>query len=137
MTLYSTVVFLHVVTAILGLGPLTVLAVISGGPVSHSFPKERFVQLLRLVGWSLPIMFVTGAIAIAFTRGALGETGWMRASFVLFLFFCFLHAMARRQIRRAQAMSAPALPTKALRVILWSMCTVTAAITYLMEAKPF
>ena len=137
MNLYSTLVFLHVVTAILGLGPLTVLAVLSGGPASHPFPKERFNQLLRLVGWSLPIMFVTGAIIIALTRGALGDTGWMRVSFGLFLFLGFLHAMARRQVRRTQETSAPASPAKPLRLILWSMCIVTAAITYLMEAKPF
>lgn len=136
MSLYSTVVFLHVLTAILGLGPLTVLALAASGPSRTAFPLERFARVLRLVGWSLAGMFVTGAGIIAFTHGALGETGWMRASFALFVFLGFLHGMARRQIRIARKAGSATAPGPALGRLLWSMCIVVGAITYLMEAKP-
>jgi hypothetical protein len=82
-------------------------------------------------------MFLTGAILIAFTHGALGEMLWLRVSFGLFLLLGFLHGLARRQLKKARQSPATAFPSKALGQILWSMCAVTAAITYLMEAKPW
>ena len=137
MNAYSSVVCLHVITAVLGLGPLTALAVVTTWPSSTPFPPERVTQLMRIVGWSLLGMFVTGAVIIAMTRGALGETPWMRASFALFLFLGFLHGMARRQLRRAQRATPFVLPAKSLSRILWAMCVLVATITYLMEAKPW
>jgi uncharacterized membrane protein len=130
MNLYSTVVFLHVITALFGLGPLIVLALASSGPETSWMPQAPFVRLLRLTGWSLAAMFVTGALLIALTRGALGQTGWMRVSFGLFLLLGFLQGMTRRQLRKAY-------PNPTLRPFLWAMCAVVAAITYLMEAKPW
>src|SRR5258708_3966816 len=134
MNLYSTIVFLHVITAILGLGPLTVLAVLASGPTTASIPWDRFALFLRLIAWSLAGMFATGAVIIAFTHGALGETGWMRTSFGLFLLLGALHGLARRQLRIIRYNS-PTTSAKSLGRILWTMCGVTAAITYLMEAK--
>jgi hypothetical protein len=137
MSLYSTVVFLHVATAILGLGPLTVLAVVTSRPTPAAVPWTRVGQFLRLVGWSLGGMFVTGAIIIALTRGALGETGWMRTSFGLFILLGALQGIARRQLRKILSAASQTLSTKPLNTVLWAMCVVTAAITYLMEAKPW
>lgn len=133
MTLYSLLVFLHVVTAIFGLGPLAVLAVGSSG---GWLPLTRTAQLLRLTGLSLLGMFITGAGLIALTHGALGGTGWVRVSFGLFLVLGFLHGMSRRQLRKAQAAAAPAAGS-AFGGLLWAMCAITAVITYLMEAKPW
>src|SRR6266496_3484376 len=98
MNIYSTIVFLHVVTAILGLGSLPVLAVVSRRPMPAPVSWDRLAQFLRFVGWSLVAMFATGAVIIAFTHGALGETGWMRTSFGLFLLLGALHGLARRQL---------------------------------------
>jgi uncharacterized membrane protein len=96
---------------------------------------------MRLVTWSLVAVFATGAAVIALTHGALGETRWMKASFALFLLLGFLHGMARRQLRLAQQSdsipTASNLPGKALNRILWAMCAVVAAITWLMESKPW
>jgi hypothetical protein len=136
MNLYSTIVFLHVITAILGLGPLTLLAMFSSLPDSKAFSVDNADWMLRLAGRSLLGMFVTGAALIAFTHGALGEAVWMRVAFGLFVLLGFLLAMARRQVRKGRAFSPPVVPA-ALRQLAWSMCAVTAAITYLMEAKPW
>jgi uncharacterized membrane protein len=135
MNLYSSFVFLHVITAIFGLGPLAFLAAASSRTGANWVPPDRFGRILNGVGVSLAAMFVTGAILIAFTHGALGETGWMRVSFGLFLFLAFLHGMARRQVRKMTGTAAQ--PSATLRALLWAMCAVTAAITYLMEAKPW
>jgi len=137
MNLYSTIVFLHVITAILGLGPLTVLALGCSRPAPVPIPWDRLAQLLRLIAWSLAGMFATGAILIALTHGALGETKWVRASFGLFLVLGALHGVARRQLRKLRNASPPPARLSGLAVIFASMCAVTAAITYLMEAKPW
>ena len=135
--LYSTIVSLHVVTVILGLGPLTALAIATSRPRPDSFSLERTAQLLRIVGWSLLGVLVTGAAIIALTHGALGETGWMRVSFLLFLFLGALHGLARRTLRRMERAAPAPLPGKSLHRIAWAMCGLVIAITYLMEAKPF
>lgn len=136
MNLYSTIVFLHVITAILGLGPLTVLAIGSARP-TVPLPWDRIARTLRLVGWSLAAMFATGAWLIGLSHGALGETGWVRASVGLFLLLGALHGMARRQLRKLRSAPSPTPSTTALAVLLLSMCAAIAAITYLMEAKPW
>ncbi|HEY0944711.1 MAG TPA: hypothetical protein VGD81_05565 [Opitutaceae bacterium] len=136
MNLYSTSVFLHVLAAILGLGPLTALAVVSSSP-TPVMPVERFAQLLRVVGWSLLTLLVTGVLIIAQTRGALGHTGWVRASVGLFLVLGALHGLVRRRLKRSQHGMPSIVPPRGLSPLLWAMCGVVAAITYLMEAKPW
>ena len=136
MNLYPLLVGLHVITAILGLGPLLALAVLTTGPAAPPWPPARLGSLLRLAGWSLLVMLASGAGLIALTHGVLGETGWVRVSFALFLVLGFLHGQARRRFRQwTQAKEAPVAP--ALAPILWGMCALVAVITYLMEAKPW
>ena len=139
--LYPTIVFLHVTTVILGLGPLTVLLLSTGRSDAETFSLPRTAQLLRIVGWSLPGILVTGAAIIALTHGALGETRWMRVSFFLFLLLGALHGFARRTLRKLQtassALSASSSSIRPLRRIAWAMSALVVLITWLMEAKPF
>lgn len=136
MNLYSLSVFLHVLTAILGLGPLTVLAIASSTP-APAMPLAPFVQLLRLVGWSLAAMLVTGVLIIAQTHGALGKTGWVRVSFGLFLILGALQGIVRRRLKRMAAATPSAALPRGLSPLLWTMCALVGAITYLMEVKPW
>jgi hypothetical protein len=137
MNLYSTLVVLHVVTAIFGLGPLASLAVVTTRPSSTSIPADRVARILRLVSWSLLGMFLTGVAIVALTHGALGQVLWMRVSIGLFVVLGLLLGLASRQIRRALRDSPPAILPKALNPLLWSMCGLVVTITYLMEAKPW
>lgn len=140
MNVYSAFVFLHVAIAILGLGPLTTLAVVTTWPSARAmapFPPERIAQLMRIVGWSMAGVVLTGIIIIALTRGALGHVIWMRVSVGLFVLLGFLHGRARRIVRQAAGAGSGVLSGKALGRIFWGMCAVVASITYLMEAKPW
>lgn len=136
MNLYSTTVFLHVLAAILGLGPLTALAIVASAR-APSMPAERFTQLLRIVGWSLGAMLVTGVLIVAQSHGTLGKTVWVRVSLGLFLLLGALHELTRRRLRSSRAATSAAAIPRSLSVLLWSMCALVAAITYLMEAKPW
>jgi hypothetical protein len=136
MNLYSLLVFLHVLTAILGLGPLTVLAIASSAP-APAMPLAPFARLLRLVGWSLGAMLATGILIIAQTHGALGKTGWVRVSVGLFLVLGALQGLVRRRLKRSPDPTPSATLPRGLSPLLWTMCAIVGAITYLMEAKPW
>jgi hypothetical protein len=136
MNLYSTSVFLHVLAAILGLGPLTTLAVVSSSS-APSMPVARFAQILRVVGWSLLAVLATGILIIAQTRGALGKAGWVRVSVGLFIVLGALHGLVRRRLKQSVDATPSATLPRGLSPLLWTMCTLVAAITYLMEAKPW
>jgi hypothetical protein len=136
MNLYSVSVALHVLTAILGLGPLTALAVVSSAAPPALSP-ERFGQLLRIVGWSLAVMLLTGILIIAQTHGALSRTGWVRASFALYVVLGALHGVVRREFQRSRQTSSGATGPRGLSLLLWTMCGLVGVITYLMEAKPW
>lgn len=136
MSLYSTSVSLHVLAAIFGVGPLTALAIVSSSP-APSLPLERFAQLFRVVGWGLGLLLLTGVLIIYETHGALGKTGWVRVSFGLFVVLGALRGIVGRRLRRKSGGTpAVALPP-GVSPLLWAMCAVVAAITYLMEAKPW
>ncbi len=135
MDTYSTSVFLHVLAAILGLGPLGALAVASSSRTSF-MPAERFAQLLRGVGWGLVAMLATGAVILRQTHGAFGHAAWLRASFGLFVILGALYVVARRRVKRGPN-AGPSLGPRGLSPLLWAMCVIVAAITYLMEAKPW
>jgi uncharacterized membrane protein len=132
MNLYSFLVFLHVLTAVFGLGPLTVLAVASSG-TAPAIPAARFMQLLRIVGVSLGVMLVTGILIIAQTHGALGKAGWVRVSFGLLLVIGALQSVVRRRVKRNMDSTLP----RGLSPWMWTMCALVGAITYLMEVKPW
>lgn len=137
MNSYSLVVSLHVIAIILGLGPVTTLVIATGGTPSPAFPYERIRRLMRITAWSLPAVLATGAAAIALTHGAMGESTWMKISFLLFLFLGFLHVLGRRILHKAAAVTPPAPPPRSLAWTFRTMAVVIAAITWLMEAKPW
>jgi hypothetical protein len=92
---------------------------------------------MRITAWSLPAVLATGAAAIALTHGAMGESTWMKISFLLFLFLGFLHVLGRRILHKAAAVTPPAPPPRSLAWTFRTMAVVIAAITWLMEAKPW
>ena len=136
MNFYSTLVSLHVLAAILGLGPLTALTLVSSSP-APALPLDWFARLLRVVGWGLGAMLVTGFLLIAQTHGAQGRAGWTRVAVGLFVVLGALQVLVRRRVKRSQAATPPGALPRSLGPLLWTMCGLVAAITYLMEAKPF
>ena len=87
--------------------------------------------------FSLAALLITGVLIIAQTRGALGQTGWVRASVVLFLVLGGLHGLVRRRLKSGRGATPSVALSRGLSPLLWTMCALVAAITYLMEAKPW
>ncbi|MFT3783528.1 MAG: hypothetical protein QM790_16060 [Nibricoccus sp.] len=121
-------------SAILGIGPLTAVVILSSSRAPF-VPKERFWNVLRVVGWGLTAMLVTGGLIDAQAHGAFGKTLWIKTSVALFVVLVVVYVLVRRRVKQSTEF-ASAVPG-AVRPLLWTMCTLVAAIAYLMEAKPF
>jgi hypothetical protein len=145
MSVYSLVAALHVVVAILGVGPLAALTLMTRRPPltpggARPLPPEAalraFLRLLRLSQVSLGVMLATGAALIALVHGAYGHQRWMMLSVALFLLLGAGTGLVQRQLKRALAV-ADVLPVEQAHRMLVALCVLVVLIAWLMEAKPF
>jgi len=146
MNLYTLVLSLHVTVAILGLGPLMAVAILTRRPpVTTSGPRimppapalRGFLRLLRISQVSLGLMFITGAAMIAIVHGAFGHRLWMIVSVVLFLGLGGIAGLTQRCFKKALMPSGTTDDIESAHRSLLTMCVIVAAIAWLMEAKPF
>jgi hypothetical protein len=142
MSLYLIALVTHVLVAILGLGSVVSIALITatvrrtGRGAAEAAAWLR--PLLRLSAFSLAGMLITGVLIIYAAGGGYHRAWWLRASVLLLVVTGALHARARRALRKEPANDDEA------RVALWrveriayGMSSLIATITVLMELKPF
>lgn len=146
MNLYSFVTSIHVVVAILGVGPLMALALMTRRPplpvgAPRPMPPEAalraFLRLLRLCQVSLGMMLVSGATLVAIVHGAFGRQLWMIISVVLFVLLGGGTALVQRNLKKALATTGSIVEVDRAHRWLLAMCAVVVVIAGLMEAKPF
>lgn len=146
MSLYPFIVSLHVMVAVLGVGPLATIALLTKRPplpegAPRPVPPEAalrvFGRILGVVQGSLGLMLITGITLIAMTHGVMGRQRWMITAIVLFLVLGWATGMARSRLKQALASSKPLeLVDRAHRFLLGA-CGLVVVIVWLMEAKPF
>jgi hypothetical protein len=146
MNLYTFVVSLHVVVAILGLGPLTALAILTKRPplpagVSRPMPPEpalrAFLRLLRISQVSLGLMFITGTTLIAIVHGAFGRQMWMIASVALFVVLGGGTGVAQSYLKKALTPAGSIVHVERAHLCLLVMSVIVVVIAWLMQSKPF
>jgi hypothetical protein len=146
MSLYSFIVSIHVIVAILGIGPLMALALLTRRPplqpgAPRPMPPEpalrAFLRLLRISQISLGLMFGTGATLVAMVHGVFGRQAWMIASVVLFLLVGAGTGLAQVYFKRLLTPAGTATHIERAHRLLLSQCALVATIAWLMEAKPF
>jgi uncharacterized membrane protein len=139
---YILLLVTHVLIAILGVGSVAAIAVIS--TIARRSGRAAvdasiwLTPLLRTTAFSLALMFITGASLDYLVGGAFHRMGWFRASVLLLVALGALNGLSRRAMRAGLA--TPQQRDASLRRIEWlayTMCALIAAITALMEAKPF
>jgi hypothetical protein len=131
--LYSSLLVIHVIVAILGVGSIASVAIVAATArrAGHASTQVllTIAPLLRYAVFSLAAMLVTGILLDLAAHGAFHESWWFRGSALLVVATGALHGFARRAMRAA-----------ALRRVEWiayGMCALVAVITMLMEVKPF
>jgi hypothetical protein len=140
--LYTAILVVHVLVAVLGIGSIASIAIVAGmarkAGRGWTEVAGTLGPLLRYSAFSLAAMLVTGVLLDLATGGAFRRSWWFRGSGLLLLATGALHGMARRTVRRGPAKdegSAPQL--RRIAGIAYGMCALIAAITVLMEVKPF
>lgn len=145
MNLYTFVTSIHVIVAILGVGPLMALALMTRRrpvpagalrPIPPEPALRAFLRLLRLCQISLGLMLTTGATLVAIVHGAFGRQMWMMISVALFVALGGSTALVQRDLKKALAQGSTVHVERAHRWLL-AMCALVVVIAWLMEAKPF
>jgi len=140
--LFMPSLVLHVVVAVVGLGSILAVAIVATamrraphGPIAMT---PWLGPLLRSSAISLGVMFATGILMDAAARGAFHDRWWFRGSAVLLVLTGILHARARRLARRGFAPDArPDAALRGIERLAYGMSGLIAAITVLMEVRPF
>jgi uncharacterized membrane protein len=141
-SLYIPVLVIHVLIAILGLGSVASVALVAT-TARRSGRAWKDVSawlgpLLRYSAFSLAAMLVTGVLLDFAAGGAFHEAWWFRGSALLLVATGVLHAQARRAVRSGLAgEDTHGVVLRRVERIAYGMCGLIAAITVLMEAKPF
>jgi hypothetical protein len=141
-SLYTPVLVVHAVIAVLGVGSVASVAVVAA-TARRAGRGSRDVSawlgaLLRYAAFSLAAMLVTGILLDLAAGGAFHEAWWFRGSALLLVATGVLLAQARRAVRPGLTGGDDAdVVLRRVERIAYGMCALIAAITVLMEAKPF
>ena len=139
---FTPVLVLHVVVAVLGLGSILSIAIVAAGLRRANRDVREMsaslAPLLRLSAVSLAAIFLSGALMDALVRGSFHDRWWFRLSALLLVLTGALHARARRIVRRGlEADTGASAGLRGLERLAYGMSALIAAITVLMETRPF
>lgn len=138
---YQATLAVHVLVAVLGLGPVAAVAAMVPAPAGPTPSPLHLIQLRRLVALasaSLGLLIASGVLLVLFTQGLYTRMGWFRLSMVLVLLLGATLGMAGRWLRRvtpgADGSSAALVR---VRIAVRIGCALAAAVVLLMVAKPW
>jgi hypothetical protein len=140
--LYTSVLVVHVLVAVLGLGStasVAILATMAGRAGRGAVGALTWLgPLLRYSAFSLAAMLATGILLGATSAGAVHEAWWFRGSALLLVLTGVLHGRARRAVRLGLANEGDGgLAVRRVARLAYAMCALIAVIAGLMEVKPF
>ena len=137
MSLFGVALVVHVLAAILGVGPVAFMAILgSRAAPAGELALERRDLLAAVSRWlsvALALMLLTGVL-LGVVAGQ-HEARWYRASVLLVVLIGALNGFARRKLRKAD----PVDPAPSLRFaarVSWCMCALVGVITTLMTLQP-
>jgi hypothetical protein len=140
--LYISVLVVHVLVAVLGLGSIASVAIVAATAGKAGRRAAGALTwlgpLLRYSAFSLAAMLATGIVLGVTSAGAVHEAWWFRGSALLLVPIGGLHARARRAVRLGLANEGDGdLALRRVARLAYGMCALIAVIAVLMEVKPF
>jgi len=139
MNLHSILLSVHVVTAILGLGPIVATTIVASSTPANAPVAPGTLTALRRLGrgtsGALAIMLLSGVLLERTSGGAFHTMLWFRISFLLLIALGALQGGIRRTLQKVEREP----DGRALRGVVrlsGAMCAVVAGIAILMEVKP-
>jgi uncharacterized membrane protein len=142
MSWYAIAVVLHVVVAVLGVGPVGALAIVASCArrAGTALPQAAIwiTPLLRYTRFSLAAVLGTGIWIDVAAAGVYHHAWWVRLSAILVVVTFLFHRRATAAISRAvRGEGDSAAAFWRVERAAWAMCGTVALVTILMEAKPF
>jgi hypothetical protein len=139
--LYPSVLVVHVIVAVLGLGSIASVAIVAAtarrAGRGWTEVSAWLNPLLRYSAFSLAAMLVTGILLDLAARGAFSKLWWFRGSALLLVATGLLHGLARRALRRGHTIEGGgSAALREIERIAFGMCALVAVIVVLMEVKP-
>jgi hypothetical protein len=131
MNPYIACKVVHILTAVLGVGQVGALLLLSW---QKPPPISLAVSIARTVTLSLLLMVLSGIGLLKIAGWVLAPTVWVRGSFVLMLVIGFLASRISRSIRLSTQTGAPLANLRLNSTIIVGL---TGTIVWLMTAKPF
>lgn len=134
--IYTLMMFIHLLTSVLGIGQIAAIAVVSvaaapGTAQVAQAVTTSLVRLTRAATWSILVMLVTGvAINLELNR-AYDRTWWFRISTLLLLLLGYLLGRTQRALRKADEGFLARVATLGK-----VMCALVVLIVALMAIKP-
>lgn len=127
----------HVLTAVLGVGPLFAMALIAADATSSASRDNlrHLVLLSRIIQWALVLMFITGLLLLWESSWIYMHMRWLPVAFGLFVFVGAALGMTNRPIRKAATNPAPGDLLRVQR-LAWICVALVAVIVVLMVLKP-
>lgn len=139
-SLFAIALTIHVLAAILGLGPIVAMAFANARrPEQGALAEELRGLMLRLSTWTslgLGTLLLTGVLIEVASGGSFHGTWWFRLSFLLFIVLGVLNGQTRRKLRRLGTGGA-ADALRAVSVPVWSMLAIVGVIAVLMTNRPW
>ena len=129
---YTHLLALHILFAVLGIGPAAFMAAVAIKPPSRDALEIVIHRGNRIVGPSLGLMFLTGVGLLWVTGWTYMKAPWFIISFLLFLLIGALSGMMNSQLRKAGEGVIPG----SFRALGWTLLVATAVIVWLMVTKP-
>jgi uncharacterized membrane protein len=142
MNFHTSMLVLHVLTAVLGMGAFGSLALLTISSWYRVTPLAIALgainSLALLGGISLGVMLLTGIGLLYASDWALGRAPWMETALVLFILAGASAGILRAQVRRAVRPGTTPKPALAgrVRMLSWITAVLVVAIIVLMVAKP-
>ena len=139
MSLFAVALTIHVLAAILGLGPIVAMAFASARRPAEAPLAELRALMMRLSTWTslgLGTLLLTGVLIEAASGGSFHGTWWFRLSFLLLIVLGALNGQVRRKLRRLDVARA-ADGLRSVSTLLWSMLAIVVVIAVLMTDRPW
>jgi hypothetical protein len=134
MNLFTSVLCVHVVTAVLGFGQIIgtalLAAAIGDGPIAPPVLKT-LRRLLRGTGMTLGLVLLSGVLVEWACGGLFHDHWWFRISFLLVLAIGAINGMAFRSLRRSD----PGVMRR-VGISAWITLALVGATATLMVLKP-
>ncbi|MCB2198346.1 hypothetical protein KQI63_03015 [bacterium] len=128
---YQHTLMLHVLVAVVGIGPLAALAVLALSKTERGLVAHVGKQLSRWASASMGLMLLTGIYLLYVTGWGYLQAAWFWVAFVLYL---ALEPLQRVIIKRASRDDEKT--QAASRPLGWVLLVSLIVIVYLMYARP-